>query len=64
MLTFYFCFYLQDVKALQPRVVEEVNDKYENCYYLFEVNTAAVCAAPKLSDTPTGLSTGSILLIV
>ncbi|XP_052760875.1 cation-dependent mannose-6-phosphate receptor-like [Mya arenaria] len=51
-----------DVTALLPNVVDEVNDKFEECYYLFEINTAAVCKLRPLISI--GMSTGSILLIV
>ncbi|XP_045161590.2 cation-dependent mannose-6-phosphate receptor-like [Mercenaria mercenaria] len=43
-------------------VLEEQNNKTDACYYLFEINTAAVCKKQPLITV--GLSVGSILLIV
>ncbi|XP_052285043.1 cation-dependent mannose-6-phosphate receptor-like [Dreissena polymorpha] len=51
-----------DVKALQPRVVEEMNNKTMDCFYLFEINTNVVCETRPLITI--GLSTGTILIIV
>ncbi|XP_052285037.1 cation-dependent mannose-6-phosphate receptor-like isoform X2 [Dreissena polymorpha] len=51
-----------DVKARQPRVVEEMTNTTMGCYYLFEINTIVVCQTRPLRTI--GLSTGTILIIV
>ncbi|XP_022343524.2 cation-dependent mannose-6-phosphate receptor-like [Crassostrea virginica] len=42
-------------------VLEEERNKTQDCFYLFEMRTSAVCVQ---GSTPSGLSIGSILLIV
>lgn len=43
-------------------LLEEQNSKYSDCYYMFEISTPVVCPSPP--SVKTGLSVGSILLIV
>jgi hypothetical protein len=44
------------------KVIEEERDKFQDCYYLFEMGTSIVCKKKQLITV--SLSVGSILVIV
>ena len=52
-------FYFQNERL---KVYEEENTKQQDCYYLFEMGTSAVC--PEQPLVTVSLSVGTILLIV